>query len=138
MPNAKRRRRYAVVGELNITNLVDVTFALLIIFMITAPMMTQGVQVDLPKTESENVEANESIQVSINAHNEIFIDQERISILDFGKRFKQVFGGRSGIPVFINADRKVPYGLVIRVISEVQNAGVVKLGFMTQPLGTKG
>lgn len=129
-----KKRRHRIVSELNITNLVDVTFALLIIFMITAPMMTQGVQVDLPKTESENVEVLESIQISINERNEIFIDQERISILEFRKRFKEVFAGRANIPVFINADKKVPYGLVIRVISEVQNAGVVKLGFLTLPI----
>ncbi len=132
-----KRRRHKVISELNITNLVDVTFALLIIFMITAPMMTQGVQVDLPKTESENVEVNESIQISINKRNEIFIDQERISILKFKRRFKEVFGGRRNIPVFINADKKVPYGLVIRVIADVQNAGVVKLGFLTLPMDEK-
>ena len=89
---------------------------------------------DLPKTESENVEVVESIQVSINARNEIFIDQERISILEFRRRFREVFRGRTNIPVFVNADKKVPYGLVIRVISEVQNAGVVKLGFLTEPI----
>lgn len=133
-----RRRKHRIISELNITNLVDVTFALLIIFMITAPMMTQGVQVDLPKTESENVEVVESIQVSINARNEIFIDQERISILEFRRRFREVFRGRTNIPVFINADKKVPYGLVIRVISEVQNAGVVKLGFLTEPIRERG
>jgi biopolymer transport protein TolR len=134
----RRRHKRKIISELNITNLVDVTFALLIIFMITAPMMTQGVQVDLPKTESENVEVVESIQVSINARNEIFIDQERISILEFRRRFREVFRGRMNIPVFINADKKVPYGLVIRVISEVQNAGVVKLGFLTEPIREKG
>ena len=135
---SSRRRKHRIISELNITNLVDVTFALLIIFMITAPMMTQGVQVDLPKTESENVEMVESIQVSINARNEIFIDQERISILEFRRRFREVFRGRTNIPVFINADKKVPYGLVIRVISEVQNAGVVKLGFLTEPIRERG
>jgi biopolymer transport protein TolR len=136
----KRRRRHTrrVIDELNITNLVDVVFTLLIIFMITAPMMTQGVQVDLPKTESENVEVVQSIQVSITAQNDIYIDQERIALLEFKKRFKQVFAGRSDVPVFINADKKVPYGLVIRVIADIQNAGVVKLGFLTQPLDKKG
>jgi len=135
---SSRKRKHRIISELNITNLVDVTFALLIIFMITAPMMTQGVQVDLPKTESENVEVVQSIQVSINARNEIFIDQERISILEFRRRFREVFRGRMNIPVFINADKKVPYGLVIRVISEVQNAGVVKLGFLTEPIRERG
>jgi biopolymer transport protein TolR len=121
------------IADLNITNLVDVVFTLLIIFMITAPMMTQGVQVDLPKADAENVEVNDFIQISINGRSEIFIDQERINLVDFKKRFKEVFRGRIKTPVFINADKKVPYGLVIRVIADVQNAGVVKLGFLTLP-----
>ena len=128
----KERRK--IQSDLNLTNMIDVVFTLLIIFMITAPMMTQGVQVDLPRTESENVEVVQSIQVSINDRNEIFVNQERISLLDFRRKFREVFAGRVEIPVFINADKKVPYGLVVRVISDVQNVGVVKLGFLTQPL----
>ena len=66
-----RSRQRKIIADLNITNLVDVVFTLLIIFMITAPMMTQGVQVDLPKADAENVEVNEYIQVSVNGRNEI-------------------------------------------------------------------
>jgi biopolymer transport protein TolR len=134
----RRYRRRHTISELNLTNLIDVVFALLIIFMITAPMMTQGVQVDLPKTESENVEANESIQVSINGRNEIYIDQQKVSLVDFRREFKDIFSGRTDVPVFVNADKKVPYGMVIRVISELQNVGVVKLGFLTLPLDKSG
>ncbi len=130
----KKKYRQRILCELNITNLVDVTFALLIIFMITAPMMTQGVQVDLPRADSENVEVNESIQISINERSEIFINQKRISLLEFDKEFKRVFGDRIDIPVFINADKRVPYGIVVRVISFIQKAGVVKLGFLTEPV----
>jgi biopolymer transport protein TolR len=129
----KSRKRMKAIADLNITNLVDVVFTLLIIFMITAPMMTQGVQVDLPKADAENVEVNDFIQISINGRSEIFIDQERINLVDFKKRFKEVFAGRVKVPVFVNADKKVPYGLVIRVIADVQSAGVVKLGFLTLP-----
>jgi len=130
MKRRKDRRRQAI-SDLNLTNLIDVVFALLIIFMITAPMMTQGVQVDLPQTESENVESNESIQISITNEGEIYVDHEMVSLLDFRKRFAEVFSGRSDVPVFINADKRVPYGLFVKVISEVQNVGVVKLGFLT-------
>jgi biopolymer transport protein ExbD/biopolymer transport protein TolR len=135
----KRRkdRQRQVISDLNLTNLIDVVFALLIIFMITAPMMTQGVQVDLPQTESENVESNESIQVTINDIGEVYIDHEPVSLVEFRKRFAEVFAGRSDVPVFINADKKVPYGLFVRVISEVQNVGVVKLGFLTTALDGK-
>jgi biopolymer transport protein ExbD/biopolymer transport protein TolR len=136
----KRRhaRRRQIISDLNLTNLIDVVFVLLIIFMITAPMMTQGVQVDLPKADSENVESNQSIQVSINGRNEIYIDQNKVSMVDFRKEFKETFSGRVEVPVFVNADKKVPYGLVIRVISDIQKAGVVKLGFLTQPLDQAG
>ncbi len=127
------KRKRQIVADLNITNLVDVVFTLLIIFMITAPMMTQGVQVDLPKADAENVEVNDFIQVSINGHNEIFIDQERTNLVDFKRRFSEVFANRTKVPVFVNADKKVPYGLVIRVIADIQRAGVVKLGFLTLP-----
>lgn len=130
----RKARKRRMVSELNITNLVDVTFALLIIFMITAPMMTQGVQVDLPESESENVEVNDYIQVSVNKRNEIFIDQQRVSLVAFGKAFRQEFNGRVELPVFISGDKKVPYGLMMKVIAEVQNAGAVKLGFLTAPL----
>jgi len=134
----KRFSREKMISDLNITNLVDVVFTLLIIFMITAPMMTQGVQIELPKADARNVEVEESIQVSINAYSEIYIDQQRTPLLEFNRRFRQVFAGRINIPVFISADKKVPYGLVMRVISDVQNAGVVKIGFITEPLKRKG
>jgi len=128
----RKARQRKIVSELNITNIVDVTFALLIIFMITAPMMTQGVQVDLPEADAKNVEVSESIQVSINGRNEIYIDHENVNVLSFKNRFREVFANRVDVPVFLNADKKVPYGLVIRIISDIQNAGVVKLGFMTE------
>jgi biopolymer transport protein TolR len=129
----RRNRRRQLINDLNLTNLIDVMLVLLITFMITAPLMTQGVQVDLPKAEAKNVEVNVSIQVSISGHNEIYIDQERVSLVDFRRRFRDVFGSRTEVPVFVNADKKVPYGLVIRVIADIQNAGVIKLGFLTQP-----
>jgi biopolymer transport protein TolR len=129
----RNRRRRQIISDLNLTNLIDVILTLLIIFMITAPMMTQGVQVDLPKADAKNVEVNVSIQVAVNSRHEIFIDQEKVPLSSFGRRFRQVFASRITIPVFVNADRRVPYGLVMRVITEIQNAGVVKLGFLTQP-----
>jgi biopolymer transport protein ExbD len=129
----KKDRRREAISDLNLTNLIDVMLVLLILFMITAPLMTQGVQVDLPKAEAKNVEVNVSIQVSINNHHEIYIDQEKVSLGDFRRRFREVFGSRTEVPVFVNADKKVPYGLVIRVIADIQGAGVVKLGFLTQP-----
>jgi biopolymer transport protein TolR len=136
MPRARRGQRLR--ADLNVTNLVDVTFTLLIIFMIAAPMMTQGVQVDLPQTESDNLEVNDYIQVSVNQRSEIFIDHERVSIYDFRRRFKEIFEGRTDVPVFVSGDKSVPYGLMLRVISDIQNAGVIKLGFLSLPIEKDG
>ncbi|MBN1128667.1 MAG: biopolymer transporter ExbD [Chitinispirillaceae bacterium] len=134
----RRRNRRRLINDLNMINLIDVMLVLLITFMITAPLMTQGVQVDLPKADAKNVEVNVSIQVSIDGRNDIFIDQERVSLVDFRRRFRDIFASRTEVPVFVNADRKVPYGLVIRVITDIQNAGVIKLGFLTQPQDNLG
>lgn len=131
----KSRRKRRLSADLNLTNLIDVIFALLIIFMITAPMMTQGVQVDLPKADAENVETNEEVlQVSITGKNEVYINDDMVPLNKFGSSFTNRFAGRVEIPVYINADESVPYGIVIRVIAMVQRAGVVKLGFLTEPL----
>lgn len=138
MSRRTQARRHQLLSDLNITNLIDVILTVLIIFMITAPMMTQGVQVDLPKAEADNVEVNDYVQVSINFRNEIFIDQQRVSMLAFRKSFMDVYRGRKEVPVFLNADKRCPYGLVVRVITEIQRAGVVKLGFLTQPLDKTG
>ncbi|ERP39102.1 ExbD/TolR family protein [Chitinivibrio alkaliphilus] len=135
MNKRRKRRRNKSISELNITNLVDVVFALLIIFMITAPMMTQGVQVDLPDTESEAVELPERvIQVVVTKEQDIYIDERPVSLRSFSREFAQVFAGDLATPVYLSADREVPYGVVMRLISEIQNAGVVNLGFLTEPL----
>lgn len=137
MKRRKNRQKQAM-ADINLTNLIDVVFALLIIFMITAPMMTQGLQVDLPQTESESVESNDMLRVTIDAERVIFIEEEVVDLVAFGKRFREVFAGRKDMPVFLNASKEVPYGFVVRVISEIQNAGVEKLGFLTSPLQEQG
>lgn len=130
-----RRRGSRLNAEINVTNLVDITFTLLIIFMIAAPMMTQGIQVDLPKADAENVEVDDYIQVTVNKRSEIYIGHERVSVYGFQRRFAEVFAGRVQMPVFVSGDKAVPYGLMLRVIADIQRAGVVKLGFLSEPIG---
>ena len=134
----RKRRKREQVSNLDITNLVDVIFALLIIFMITAPMMTQGVQVDLPKAESEAVESDDKlIQISITKENLIFIDDKEVTLQEFSGAFKSRFNNDADTPVFINADKTVPYGIVVGIIGNVQKAGAIKLGFLTEPIEVK-
>ena len=131
----RKERRRQMISDLNLTNLIDVMLVLLIVFMITAPMMTQGIQVDLPRVDAGNVESSRTIQVTIDADRTIFVDAEKVPLLYFKKRFTAIFAGRTSVPVFISADSRVPYGFVIQVIGEIQQVGVVKLGFLTQPTG---
>lgn len=116
---------------MNVANLVDVTFALLIIFMITAPLMSQGVKVDLPKVKAKNIEIRETIRVSIDKRRKIFIDGQKVALFDFEKEFSAIFlSPETG--VILNADRRVPYGFVVEVINALQKSGVEKLSFLTE------
>ena len=131
----RKRRRRNIESNLNLTNMIDVIFTLLIIFMITAPMMTQGVQVNLPHADAQNLEIDQTIiEISINNESKIFLDNVEVPLNRFGAEFRRTFAGRFDTPIYVSADREVPYGLFVRVISEVQNAGGVKLGFLTEPL----
>jgi biopolymer transport protein ExbD len=131
----RKRRKRTVESMLNLTNMIDVIFALLIIFMITAPMMTQGVQVNLPNADAENLEVDQTIiEISIDKKSEIYLDKKNVPLNKFGTEFRNVFQDRFDTPIYVSADKEVPYGLFVRVISEVQKAGGVKLGFLTEPL----
>ena len=97
--------------------------------------MTQGVQVNLPRADAENMEVDQTIiEISITNKNEIYIGKTQVPLNHFGAEFRSVFANRFDTPIYISADREVPYGLFVRVISEVQKAGGVKLGFLTEML----
>jgi biopolymer transport protein ExbD len=131
----RKRRKRQIESTLNLTNMIDVIFALLIIFMITAPMMTQGVQVNLPRADAENLEIDQTIiEIGITKKSEIYIDKVVVPLNKFGVEFRKVFQDRFDTPIYVSADKDVPYGLFVRVISEVQKSGGVKLGFLTEPL----
>ena len=134
MAKRKRRERH-LESNLNLTNMIDVVFTLLIIFMITAPMMTQGIQVDLPNADAKSMEVDETvIEITINNKGEIYIGKDIVALNRFGAEFSAVFSGNTETPIYVSADKDVQYGLFVRVISEVQNAGGIKLGFLTEPL----
>ncbi|HEY7534743.1 MAG TPA: protein TolR [Thermodesulfobacteriota bacterium] len=130
-----------VLSEINVTPFVDVMLVLLVIFMVTAPILYQGVDVNLPKVESKPMPAAErekKIVVAINDKGEIFIEKEKYTlgslkveirklIVDQGKRIEDG-------DVFLRADANVPYGDVIEVMAEIKKAGVKKLGLVTEPL----
>lgn len=116
---------------MNLTNMIDVVFSILIVFMISAPLMSQGIKVELPKAEAPTMEQEKLLKVSVNKRGEIYIADMKVEKRDFGNVFKSLWDG--DMAVVINADESVDYGRVMQVVSLVQNAGVTKLGFLTLP-----
>lgn len=125
----KRSRSKSLNQEMNLTNMIDVVFAILIVFLISAPLMSQGIKVDLPNAEAPTLEQKQMIRVSINKDGEIFINENRVLLDDFNEIFKSSW--QNDEPVVINADEAVNYGIVMKVVSLVQVAGVKQLGFLT-------
>ena len=124
-----------LVSDINVTPFVDVMLVLLIIFMVTAPMMTQGVEVNLPKTTTRNIKAKEDpLIVTVNKKREIFLENHRIKLNGLETKIKKVFENRRDKEILLRADKDVPYGFVIKVIAGIKRAGIDKLGMVTEPL----
>jgi biopolymer transport protein TolR len=136
MRNAKRRSRFdhQPMAEINVTPLVDVILVLLIIFMVTAPMLQMGIDVNLPKVKAKSIDvAEEKLVLTITNNKEIFINKNRIPLSDLSAKLENIFVSRIDREVFMRADKTIPYGFVIEVMSEVRKAGVDKLGMITEP-----
>ena len=111
-------------ADINVTSLVDVAFVLLIIFMITAPIMQGGVDVDLPKADARPVAANEGLVITIDRQGRIYLDDTEVSYDDFRVTFPALVQRTNTSSVFLRADRTVPFGRVVRVMAVLRNAGV--------------
>ena len=116
------------LSEINVTPLVDVMLVLLVIFMITAPMLQQGVELDLPEVEA----ADEQLLVSINGAGAIFVDGTRLPDDRWIKALAAIVENRKQEPVFVEADEAVPYGRVARLLGVLRQAGATKLNLVTK------
>ena len=122
------------MSEINVTPLVDVMLVLLIIFMVTAPMMTQGLDVNLPQTTAKSIKTQEDpLFMTINKKGEIFLEEHMIRLEDLEEKVKSIFKYRRDKELLLRADRDIPYGVVIKVIAAVKRAGIDKLGMVTEP-----
>jgi len=122
------------MAEINVTPLVDVMLVLLIIFMVTAPMLQMGIDVNLPRVKAKSVDvAEEKLVLTINGAKEIFLNKSRIPLPELGIKLGHIFASRIEREVYMRADRNVPYGFVVEVMAEVRKAGVDKLGMITEP-----
>ncbi len=122
------------MAEINVTPLVDVMLVLLIIFMVTAPMLQMGIDVNLPRVKAKSVDvAEEKLVLTINGAKEIFLNKSRTTLPELGTKLEHIFASRIEREVYMRADRNVPYGFVVEVMAEVRKAGVDKLGMITEP-----
>lgn len=131
------KRRLGGMNEINVTPLIDVMLVLLVIFMVTAPLMTTGVHVDLPKVKSAPMQTDDSkMLVIVTSDEHVFLGKDEItgSVEDKLKTNARLQSERE---LYVQADEKVPYGAVLRVMAAARSAGVEKLGMVTDPLVVK-
>ena len=121
------------MSQINVTPLVDVMLVLLVIFMVTAPMMQQGVQVNLPKAETKSLAPKEdTLVVSIEKSGRTFINSSEIPGDQLKEKLNSMLAGREKREVFLKADSSVPYGEVVKVMAQIKGAGVERLGMVTE------
>lgn len=134
MSSGNGSKSRATLSEINVTPLVDVMLVLLIMFMVTTPLMQQGIEVDLPKTSSSGVELNdEPFVLVIDASQKMTAAKQKITIAELRPKLKAIFENRKNKQVYIQADRKVDYGFVAEAMAEIRAAGVFNIGLITVP-----
>jgi biopolymer transport protein TolR len=129
------RRRKKLMSEINVVPYIDVMLVLLIIFMISAPLLTQGVQVDLPRAAAKPVDTQdqETLVVTIDRDGRYYLDDRRMAPAELSRRVQGILRARPKTPVMIRGDRSVPYGEVVRAMTLLQAAGAPSVGLITEP-----
>jgi biopolymer transport protein TolR len=126
---ADRDRR--VLSEINVTPFVDVMLVLLVIFMVTAPLLQQGIDVNLPKAKGKDLPPEERITLAIKKDGAIYMNDNPVSITGMRQKLEAI--SKLNPNVYLKADKGVPYGLVVEVIGEIKDAGIERLGIVTEP-----
>lgn len=136
-PSSQQNSSYkapTTLSEINVTPLVDVMLVLLIVFMVSAPLMQQGIQVDLPKaTGSALDEQHEPIVLVISKNKSLSINKNEIQRTQLATKLQAIYKGKSQKEIFIQADQSVAYGFVAQIMAEVKKAGIAKVGLVTEP-----
>mgnify|MGYP000874285916 FL=1 len=127
-----------MVSEINVTPFVDVMLVLLIIFMVTAPMMTQGIDVKLPESAAPAIPSEEErLMVTIDKDQKIFINENQVDLNVLGPKLSAMYQNQQQHKgVFLRADEKLPYGFVVEVMGTIRQAGIDQIGMVTEPLST--
>ncbi|AKU90338.1 protein TolR [Vulgatibacter incomptus] len=124
------------LSEINVTPLVDVMLVLLIIFMVTAPLMQQGVKVDLPDARAQPIEAKEEKKLVLSAKSDqsIYIGEAQVTLADLEEKLRNNPKAQADKEIYLHADRSLPYGFVVELMAAIQRAGIPSMGMITDPL----
>ncbi|MCE2391922.1 MAG: protein TolR [Proteobacteria bacterium] len=122
------------MAEINVTPFVDVMLVLLVIFMVTAPLMQQGIQIELPKTQSEGLQSDDQpLVVTVKRGGEVFVQNAEVELGELRTRLEAIFVSRGDREVFLRADARVDYGTVARALAILRQAGAREIGMVTEP-----
>lgn len=132
--NHKGHRVYRPVAEINVTPMVDVMLVLLIVFMVAAPMLTQGVQVALPQANAKPIEQNQPVEISLNKDGTIYVGSTRVPREALVERLKVIQENRKEASIVLRADKDMNYGTVMEIMAALQGAGMVDVGLVTEPV----
>ncbi|MBA43771.1 MAG: protein TolR [Magnetococcales bacterium] len=136
IPQGRRARSFhrPIMSDINVVPFIDIMLVLLVVFMVTAPMMTQGVQVSLPEVESTPIpEEHEPMQVSIKKNGTLFVHEKEIALDKLADTLLAIRQQKPGTAILLRADKAVNYGRVMEVMSALQVAGLVDVGLVTEP-----
>jgi len=123
-----------LMSDINVTPFVDVMLVLLIIFMVTAPMMIEGLNVDLPEATAKPLDSEkEHLVITIDKNHLVYINDFKVSVDFLGEKLNKMLQGRSDREVYLKADKNIPYGIVVQVMAEIKKAGIEQLGMITEP-----
>ena len=126
--NNRTHKKNRVISQINVTPFVDVMLVLLIVFMITAPLLTVGVSVDLPKTKASQLNSKgDPIIISIKKNGELYIQEREIDTLQLLPRLKAISSGNKNLRIYVRGDKNVPYGLVLDTIAKIKSSGFKKV-----------
>ncbi|HYA86930.1 MAG TPA: biopolymer transporter ExbD [Nitrospirota bacterium] len=127
----ERRERH-IIRELNLVPLIDVLLTVLFFYMIVSPMMSRGLDVNLPKSESNTVKPEDRIVLTVTRHQEVFVEKERVNVARLKEVLDAIRKTKPLINVYLRADKDAPYGAVVQVMDVVKRAGIDRLGMVTE------
>lgn len=131
------RRVGGTLAEINIIPLVDVTLVLLLIFMLTAPLMYRGVDVNLPKTSGKPTTVEERMVLTISKDQNVYINDKLIPMASLEQALRDLFKNRQDKTIYLRADQALQYGFVVETMDRVRRSGIEKLGMVTEPTRTR-